>query len=194
MIFIVCMCSDVLVCDACDIFRDTVIVGSIKDGIRVTNSCTIRFENVSDICIGDCHNKCPGIEVVPDVTLTIDVASRGNVNVYGGYYFDNGNEYDCAGIHVPSKAMLLVDNSGRGKLIIHPFDRGAGIGGNGVLFESFESNVNCQNAGKIVIKNGQVLIQNPVNYSGFGKGAGDEPRRTFGWRIRDKGRGRHICP
>lgn len=172
IIFIVLVCCDELMCDACKISKDTVVIGSITDGIRVVRSCTLRFENTNNIDIGNCENACPGIEVDPGVTLTIDIASFGNVNVYGGYYFKEGNEYNCAGIYVPNTSTLVIDSSGKGKLVVYPFDRGSGIGGNGLLIESFQKSINCQDAGKIVIKNGKVLIQDPVEYSGFAKGAG----------------------
>ena len=172
IIFVVFVCCGVSANAACNISNYTVVIGSITDGIRVVRSCTISFENIDDIDIGSSEGACAGIEIDPGVTLTIDVASFGNVRVYGGYYFKEGNEYDCAGIYVPTTSTLVIDSRGRGKLEVYPFDRGAGIGGNGILLTSFNGSVDCQDAGKILMKSGKVVVHDPVEYSGFAKGAG----------------------
>lgn len=172
IVFIIFLSCSVSVNAVCNISNDTVVIGSITDGIRVVRSCTISFENINDIDIGSSEGACAGIEIDPGVTLTIDVASFGNVRVYGGYYFKEGNEYDCAGIYVPATSTLVIDSRGRGKLEVYPFDRAAGIGGNGILLTSFNSSFGCQDAGKILMKSGKVVIQSSVEYSGFAKGAG----------------------
>ena len=172
MVFFIIMNYRTSLAYAHNVFENTVIAESIDDGIKVLKSCVLRFENMEDIFIGNSENNCSGIEIEPGVTLIIDVASKGNVNIYGGYYFKDGNEYDCAGIYVPNKSTLIIDSRGEGNLIVYPFDRGAGIGGNGILVENFQKRIDCQNAGNIIIKKGKVLIKNSVEYGEYAKGAG----------------------
>lgn len=168
---IIFLCCSKGVC-AYKVCEDTVITSSVKDGIRVVRSCTLRFENVGDITIGNSDNVCSGIELDPGVELVLNLASYGDVGVYGGYYFKDGNEYNCAGIYVPPTSTLIINSEGIGNLLVYSFDRGAGIGGHGVLIENFNENINCQDAGKVVIKNGGVIIGSPVEYSGYARGAG----------------------
>lgn len=153
------------------ISQDTVITDDIIEGIKVVCDCTITFKNQNDITIGSCENTCSGIEIENGKTLVINIACGANVNVYSGYYIEDDNEYDCAGIYVPNDATLIIDSKGAGKLIVYPFDRGAGIGGNGVFIEKSAKDISCMDAGKIVINKGKVVIQNAIEASNCGMGA-----------------------
>ena len=139
------------------ISKDTVITDDIVEGIKVTYDCTITFKNQNDIIIGSVDNICSGVEVANGKTLTINIACDGNVNIYSGYYIQDDNEYDCAGIYVPNDSSLIVDSSGSGELIVYPFDRGAGIGGHGIFIQKLAQDINCMDAGEIVIKKPRTL-------------------------------------
>lgn len=171
MIFFVLFSKKILV-NAVVISNDTVVTESIIDGLEITTDCTIRFENTKDIHIGSIKNLCPGISIKRGVTLTLNVASNKNVNIYGGYYEEEDNEYDCAGIFVPKGSKLIINSEKNGELIVYPFGMGAGIGGNGVFIEKIVSNINCLDAGCILLKKGRVVIKNPILKQEYALGAG----------------------
>lgn len=150
---------------------DAVIKKDIKEGIKIVESCTLTFLNNRNIQIGNIKNSCPGIELALGVKLKIDIASKFNVKIYGGYYVEDNNEYDCAGIYVPPSSSLIIESQDDGKLIVYPFDRSAGIGGNGVLIENNEKLKNNCDAGEIIINKGTVVIQNVLESSNYGLGA-----------------------
>ena len=169
MLFIICFFR--LDTFACIISEDTTISHDVKEGIKVVKSCTLKFLNEQDIKIGSSENNCSGIEVGVGVKLKIDVSSKYNVNIYGGYYIKDNNEYNCASIYVPPSSSIVIESEDTGSLVLYPFDRSAGIGGNGVLIEENYNIENNQDAGEVVIKKGTVEIRNVIEASNYGMGA-----------------------
>lgn len=156
---------------ACIISEDTIINQDVKEGIKVIKDCTIKFSNEQDIKIGSSGNNCSGIEVGIGVKLRIDVSSNYNVDVYGGYYVQDDNEYNCASIYVPPTSSLIIESLGKGSLVVYPFDRSSGIGGNGALIEKHEIVEQNRDAGEIIIKKGTVEVRNVIESSNYGMGA-----------------------
>ena len=157
--------------NALKIAQDTVITENISEGIEVIDNCKITFENDKDIHIGSINNTTSGISIKNGVTLTLDVSSKKNVNIYGGYYEEQDNKYDCAGIYVPVNSTLIINSTNEGSLIIYPFGMGSGIGGNGVFIENFDNNINCLDAGVVILEHGKVSIKNPLMMEEYGLGA-----------------------
>lgn len=171
------MCDKDAFGDAMNVEKNVVVTTSIYEGIKVIKDCKIIFDNAKDIVIGDMYNNTtPGIEIVPGVTLTMELRGRGNVNVYGGSLHNWGNRYSYAGIYVPEGSTLIINGNDVCVLNVVGYLGAAGIGGCGVAMYSRDDDYSVINAGSICIKKGNVVASssciNDELYGGVGAGIG----------------------
>lgn len=175
LFFIICVYNQInIFAEPIKIDKNFNVTASIFEGIRIVEDVKLTFKNVDDIIIGNMYNNtCSGIEIVNGKKLTICLENSGNINIYGGCYQDIGNKYSCAGINVPQDSTLIIEGKGKGVLMAQGYIRAAGIGGQGVAIYGSDTDCSLINAGKIYIKNGNIVANSFCGqWDNFNEGTG----------------------